>query len=379
MRLKTLILLQALTIAPATALALIDGEDDFLHGHYEKALAPIRTQAEQGNARAQSYLGEYYRDGLAGIKKDPVISLQWIEKSAQKNDCNGLDDLAGTQNNDSEKRRLYTKAKSICLKADEPLQLDPMGLADLSDIFAYFGDYASAFSYEYKSAAWGYHGAQLSLGNMYSEGTGTAKNSEKAFEWWQKSAVQGNAAAQLAIGNAYEQGDGVAQDYDKALFWFKKSAEQGFVYAQKALGIKYFNGKGVEQNFAESAKWYGLAADQGDPMALGNLAYHYYAGKGVPQNYAKAAKLYEKAAILGNPRAQYFMGLIYFEGKGVIPNYTAAYVWDAICAANETKDDDFTDYCVKNRGAVEKQMSAEQVSRAQDLASKWHIGETIRY
>lgn len=40
---------------------------------------------------------------------------------------------------------------------------------------------------------------QLSLGRMYHNGVGVAKDDAKAKEWWQKSAAQGNEIAQGAI------------------------------------------------------------------------------------------------------------------------------------------------------------------------------------
>ena len=42
---------------------------------------------------------------------------------------------------------------------------------------------------------------QLSLGRMYHNGVGVAKDDAKAKEWWKKSAAQGNEIAQGALEN----------------------------------------------------------------------------------------------------------------------------------------------------------------------------------
>ena len=49
-----------------------------------KAAAAFATAAEQGHSEAQYKLGQYYRSGRGGLKKDAKKALEWFEKSANQ-------------------------------------------------------------------------------------------------------------------------------------------------------------------------------------------------------------------------------------------------------------------------------------------------------
>ena len=57
------------------------GVDAYLRRDYATALHEWRPLAEQGNARAQYYLGVLYSNGQ-GVPKDYVQAWQWYEKAA---------------------------------------------------------------------------------------------------------------------------------------------------------------------------------------------------------------------------------------------------------------------------------------------------------
>ena len=52
-------------------------------------------------------------------------------------------------------------------------------------------------------------------------------------------AEAGNAEAQFSLGQLYREGHGVARDDKVALKWYRKAARQGDAKAQGALGAMY--------------------------------------------------------------------------------------------------------------------------------------------
>ncbi len=84
-------------------------------------------------------------------------------------------------------------------------------------------------------------------------------------------AEQGDAKAQNSLGFMYDNGLGVARDHTKAARWYRKAAEQGYAKAQFGLGAMYYNGRGLAQNYATAARWYRKAAEQGDAKSQHNL------------------------------------------------------------------------------------------------------------
>ena len=74
------------------------GVDAYLRGDYATALHEWRPLAEQGNARAQYYLGMLYSNGQ-GVPKDYVQARQWYEKSAVQGEAKAQYSLGALYSN----------------------------------------------------------------------------------------------------------------------------------------------------------------------------------------------------------------------------------------------------------------------------------------
>ena len=120
---------------------------------------------------------------------------------------------------------------------------------------------------------------------------------------------------------AYNSGD-----YATALREWRPLAEQGNADAQCKLGFRYLKGEDVVQDYKEALKWYRLAAEQGDADA------------------------------------QFSLGLMYGTGNGVIQDNVMAHMWFNIGASGGSTN------AAKNRDIVAKLMTAEDISKAQQLA-----------
>lgn len=81
---RTALLAIALTFtAPAIADAMERALQHFDNEEYEQALALFRPLAEDGNPRAQFYLGSMYYGGR-GVPQDHELEAKWIARSAEQ-------------------------------------------------------------------------------------------------------------------------------------------------------------------------------------------------------------------------------------------------------------------------------------------------------
>ena len=105
-------------------------------------------------------------------------------------------------------------------------------------------------------------------------------------------------------------------------------------------------------------------AKRGDAEAQFNLGNMYYKGQGVLQDYKQAVKWYRLAADQGNAAAQFNLGVSYYKGQGVPKNYINAHMWINISASNGNEN------AAKARDEIVKEMTAAQISKAQQMARK---------
>jgi TPR repeat protein len=146
--------------------------------------------------------------------------------------------------------------------------------------------------------------AQNSLGMMYSDGRGVARDDAEAAKWYRKAAEQGNAGAQFSLGYLYSTGEGVPLDSVESAKWFRKAAEQGDADSQLHLGRAYYEGNGVKQDYPEAAKWFRKGAEQGDANGMFLMGAMYVVGKGVPQDLVQSYSWYSMAASKGTGDTQ---------------------------------------------------------------------------
>ena len=108
------------------------------------------------------------------------------------------------------------------------------------------------------------------------------------LEWWPL-AIQGNADAQLYLGVMYQNGSGSPQDFAEAAKWYRLAADQGNAKAQFNLGFMYDNGYGVPQDYVQAHMWWNLAASQGNEAARDNR--DIAANKMTPSQIEEAQRL----------------------------------------------------------------------------------------
>lgn len=200
-----------------------------------------------------------------------------------------------------------------------------------------------------------------------------SSGSRVAIEELHGKANQGDLDAQVQLCRAYDQGYGVDRNQAEAASWCRKAAEQGNAAAQNSLGSMYQFGEGGPQDNAEAVRWYQKAADQGYGEAYTNLGYMYDGGLGIKQDKQIAAKLYHSGAAKGSLNAMLNLGVLYWKGEGVSKDLEQAYMWLDL-ARFYTQRSSNMQLKWRVRGAldeVKKEMTKEQISRAEQLSRDW--------
>lgn len=159
---------------------------------------------------------------------------------------------------------------------------------------------------------------------------------------------------------AYNRGD-----FATAFKQWKPLADKGDVKAQHYLGLMYTQGQGVPKDHAKAVFWFKKATKAGHIPSAYNLGFRYLRGEGVPQDPKTAAVLIRRAAGAGLVPAQHTLGLLYANGDGVPRDFVRAYLWLSLSAKQKNQ------IAEKDRDAIAKRMTAEQLRKAQSLVAKW--------
>ena len=158
-----------------------------------------RKAADDGYARAQHKLGDWYAKGVPG-QRDYEQAVKWWAKAAEQNHPQSQYKLAYA----------YQTGKGRLLK-----------------------DYKQAIYWYEKSAIHGDPDAQVKLGLAYYLGKVVDRDEKKAADWYKRSAAQNNYNAQYFLGLALCEGRGVSQDLGQCASWIRKAHENGDPNASK--------------------------------------------------------------------------------------------------------------------------------------------------
>jgi TPR repeat protein len=242
---------------------------------------PYRKAAEQGDAEAQSRLGDLYAKGI-GVGRDYGEAAKRYRKAADQGD-------ASAQNN-----------LGMCYARGEGVSQD----------------YAEAVTWYRKAADQGDASAQTNLGFCCDIGQGVQQDYAEAVKWYRRAAEQGYAIAEDNLGHCYQFGHGIQQDDAEAVKWYRKAAEVGLPSAQNdfawmlaistdaslrnGLLAVTFAEKAVtatrrsDDNFLDTlAAAYAEAGDFEKAVAIQNEAITLLKDAASKQDYTSRLRLYE--------------------------------------------------------------------------------------
>ena len=305
------------------------GLDAFNDFDYETAFKELEPLAKQGMPEAQYFLGEMYSYGK-GVPKDNFSAQKWFRLSAKQD----------------------------------------------------------------------HYMSSVRLGNMYRAGQVPSQNYAEAISWYRRGAVIGNYYAQNNLGLMYKYGLGVLQDNIIAYMWYSiaisNGAYQPYALGQLAAGMSqadvlkakamayecmsssyedcgdahdfYVGTRAYNSgNFAIAFQKFLPLAIKGISSAQSRLGEMYFFGEGVPQSYTEANRLYQLAANQGDATALYGIGYMYEEGEGVHQDIVMAHMLYNVASALGLEFDG-ENYAAQDRDRLSKQMSPEDISKAQGMA-----------
>lgn len=228
----------------------------FQRGYYLTALQIATSEAEDGDAAAQTLLGVIYDTG-SGIPQDEQKAAQWYQIAAENGNPQAAYHLG----------QYYLLGRGG-LEKDAGRAAENFIRASDAGIFE----------------------ASYNLGLLYLSGKGVDRDVKKAKELLEQVAVENDADAQYALGTAYFDGDFGEVNEGQGAFWLGRAARNDHLGAQVRYGILRFEGRGVAPDEKEGVSWLAKAANAGNPVAMNRLAKALNAGRGVNENQVEAAK-----------------------------------------------------------------------------------------
>ena len=213
--------------------------------------------------------------------------------------------------------------------------------------------------------------AQYWLATAYSNGDGVIKNYTDAFNLFGMSADNGNIHSIYQKGVALCMGRGVDPNKFDGLSLLKSTASHSPDTAI-AIGVLTELGHCSEENTFDGKSYFDLAVQLGGIEYTDKIGYIFAKGKGLPKDQDKATYWYRSGAIAGNKDLQSTLGY-FLAGKtlGETEKMIAPYAWLAMSLSGSN---DFSpaqiDGIQSKLSSLEKDMTSEQVSRAQNLAKQ---------
>jgi uncharacterized protein len=128
-------------------------------------------------------------------------------------------------------------------------------------------------------------------------------------------------------------------------------------------------GKGAELDAETKALI--AKAEQGVDWAQSLLGYYYANGTGVLQDDKEAVKWHRKAAEQGDAKAQSTLGGMYGNGEGVPKDMVNSYAWYNVASANGYESVPELKSASELRDLIAKEMTPEQIAKAQELSKVW--------
>jgi len=264
-------LISAFVVVFATAAAAGPVEDGFAayaRGDFARAVELWRPYAENGDARAQNFMGDLYFEGQ-GVKQDFRQALFWFKLAAGKGSAAARYNLGVAAEQGRGLPASAAQATAYYKQAAEaggvPAMLALARLARASEP----PDHETALRWTQKAADKGDPQAEDELGTLYRLGKGVEPDLAKAREWYRKAGEQGYAPAENNLGMMYRLGAGGPPDYERAFGWLHRAADHGVATAKFNIGAMYALGLGASKDLVEAYVWYSGAMATGDERLRG--------------------------------------------------------------------------------------------------------------
>lgn len=247
-----------------------DAYGAFQRGYYLTALNLATPLALEGDAAAQTLIGEIYSRGL-GVRRDLGMAIEWYGKAAEQKTPEAMFQLAMVLHDGGEAFGDRTRAAVLLEEAaDAGHSLAQFNFAQmLVDRDASLPGQERAAAYYEKAASAGLADAQYAMAEIYRQGfAGRLPDPVEGRRWLALAAAQNHDTAQIELGTMMVEGEGGARDEKAGFAWLMRAAAAGNAAAQNRVAKLYRAGIGVEPDRVVSAAWYLRARKAGlsDPV-----------------------------------------------------------------------------------------------------------------
>lgn len=189
-----------------------------------------KIEAEHGIADAQAELAYAYYKGY-GVSQDYKEAKKWFEKSANQGNSKAQNYLGlmfyykqAIEINEEENLEDETCFDSVFKHQQYKLQINNPD-----------ENFKIAKEWLKKAVAQNNSDAQFNLGYIYYESSGYEQSYKKSFELFEQSAKQGNLNAQFYLAKMYQYGYWVKRDIKQAEYWYLKAIENDENITKKVI------------------------------------------------------------------------------------------------------------------------------------------------
>lgn len=279
------------TVAPsASAVALYTQATDAANRHdWTGAISLLDESCAQGYAAGCMTLGYRYEQGLGTPAPDQVRAVALYQKSCDEGNAVGCDHLAShymtgaslsTGANLALARQTYQKSCTLG-DASSCTQLKDPKLQPTTAIAATSTPSASANEL-----------------NKQADALFDRKDYKNAAPLYQRACDAGNSYACTSVGYLYSQGDGVAKNATTAVTYYQRACAAGDSMGCRNLGNHIRDGDGAPANPLFATLYFLQACNGGDGVGCRNLAILYDTGSPIGVDLAKARQYYQKGCTL---------------------------------------------------------------------------------
>lgn len=206
-------------------------EGDGTEKDIERALKHLRKAAIAKKGDSQFLLAQCYKNG-EGVSKDYDLAVQWLAEAFRHQKEGDVKDLIGG-GSDVNFKNYVDGLKKLCVEKD----------------------FAAATSLFKKVEKAGIVDGLTMQALCLANADNPKKNEKKAFKMLTEAASQ-STAAKYQLSQLYDQGIGTDKNTDKARELLLQAAEAGNGDALSKAGDIYFEGKGVAQDYVKAAEYY---------------------------------------------------------------------------------------------------------------------------
>lgn len=219
-----------------TDILLKKAEQLFIKDHVKEALPLFEELVRRDNPRALYFMGEYYRNGWAGLSEDEEEGFKYHHRGADRGE------VLCSLNCAYEKGISEEQKKKLIFEALPEMKR----LASAGDIIAQdeLGDvYYNAIDNDIAGYYWEKKAVDAGYWLTLWKWAERAEGREKVNSYEKVHNMNGDHAGEAAnkIGVYYWNN----KDYKTAQMWFNKGIEKGNDWAMRNLGMDYLNGNGV--------------------------------------------------------------------------------------------------------------------------------------